>query len=280
MMYALDPAVHAPVFAQLQHLIPDPPRHPLGCHRPRVPDHVCFMAILLRLIHGYSWDSTAHTMRFAGYQVSATTLRTRRSEWTDAGVFEQLVAIAINGYQRLIGLDLSHVSIDASDQLARCGGTGTGVGFKTRGRLGWKWTIAVDADGIPFAAVTDPANRNDYPAMFDLLEQLQQRNLTRLIGTLHADRGYGYDSAPARVASYGINDFRAPPRNTPTQGKQHLVGLGRRWIVEAANSWLCAYRQLHRNTDRRDEHRRAALYLAITLFITHRLQQRTTSPIR
>lgn len=280
MMYALDPAVHGPVFAQVEHLIPDPPPHPLGCHRPRVPDRVCFMAILLRLIHGYSWDSTEHTMRFAGYQVSATTLRTRRTEWVNAGVFEQLAAIAIGGYHRLIGLDLTHVSIDASDQLSPCGGTGTGVGFKTHGRLGWKWTIAVDADGIPFGAVIDSASRNDYPAMFDLLEQLQQRHLTHRIGTLHADRGYGYDSAPARVATYGITNYNAPPRNTPSQGRRPLIGLGRRWIVESTNSWLCAYGQLQRNTDRHHEHRRAQLFFAIALFITHRLQQRHTSPIR
>jgi hypothetical protein len=280
MMYSLDPAVHAPVFAQLQHLIPPPKPHPLGCHRRRVPDHVCFMAILLRHIHGMSWESTEHTMRFAGYQVSDTTLRTRRNEWVDAGVFELIAAAAINGYRRLIGLDLTHVSIDASDQLAPCGGSGTGIGFKTHGRLGWKWTIAVDANGIPFGFTIDPANRNDYPALFDLLDQLQQRDLTTSIGTLHADRGYGYPTSADRTAAYGITNFCAPSRNQPRTGTRPLVGLGQRWIVEATNAWLCAYGQLKRNTDRRHEHRHAALCLAIALLITHRLQQRTTSPIR
>lgn len=219
-------------------------------------------------------------MRFAGHKVSDTTLRARRDEWVDAGVFEQIAAAAINGYHRLIGLDLSTVIIDASDQLAPCGGTGTGIGFKTQGRLGWKWTIAVDADGIPFGFSTDPANRNDYPAMFDLLEQLQQRDLTRRIGTVQADRGYGYAEASERVKAYGINDYKAPPRNKPRTGKQPLIGLGQRWIVEATNAWLCAYGQLKRNTDRRKEHRQAVLCFAIALFITHRLQQRSTSPIR
>lgn len=280
MMYALDPAVHAPIFETIVHLLPERPPHPLGCHRKRVPDWVCFMAMLYRTVHGLSWESTEHMMKFAGYKVSDTTLRARRDEWVDAGVFEQIAAAAINGYHRLIGLDLSTVSIDASDQLAPCGGTGTGIGFKTQGRLGWKWTIAVDADGIPFGLTIDPANRNDYPAMFDLLEQLQQRNLTTLIGTLQADRGYGYDGAIERVKAYGINNYNAPPRNKPREGKRALVGLGRRWIVEASNAWLCAYGQLKRNTDRRQEHRRAALCFAIALFITHRLQQPSTSPIR
>jgi hypothetical protein len=238
------------------------------------------MAILYRTVHGLSWESTEDMMRFAGYKVSDTTLRSRRDEWVNAGVFEQIAAAAINGYHRLIGLDLSTVVIDASDQLAPCGGTGTGVGFKTRGRLGWKWTIAVDADGIPFGLTIDPASRNDYPAMFDLLEQLQQRNLTTLIGVLEADRGYGYDEALERVKTYGIETYRAPSRNKRSEGTRPLVGLGRRWIVEASNAWLCAYKQLIRNTDRRQEHRQAALCFVIALFITHRLQQRTTSPIR
>lgn len=280
MMYALDPAVHAPVFAQIQHLLPEPPPHPLGCHRKRIPDHICFMAILLRLTHGLSWESTEHMMQFAGYQVSDTTLRTRRNEWVNAGVFELVAAAAINGYQRLIGLDLSHVSIDASDQLAPCGGPGTGISFKTRGRLAWKWTIAVDTNGIPFGLTCDPANRNDYPAMFDLLEQLHQRDLTNRIGTLHADRGYSYPETAQRVASYGITNYQAPPRNQPHNGTQRLIGFGRRWIVESANSWLCNYGQLQRNTDRQPQHRQAALCLAIALFISHRLQQRSTSPIR
>lgn len=280
MMYALDPAVHAPVFAQIEHLIPGPPAHPLGCHRRRVPAVVCFRAILLRHVHGLSWESVEHIMGLAGHTVSDTTLRTRRNEWVDAGVFELLVAAAINAYHRLIGLDLSRVSLDASDQLAPCGGDGTGIGFKTSGRLGWKWTIAVDADGIPFSFTTNPANDNDYPAMFDVLDDLRQRDICRLIGRLEADRGYGYPSAPARVAAYGINDFRAPSRNQPQHGRRPLIGLGQRWIVEATNAWLCSHGQLRRNTDRRNEHRRAALCLSIALFITHRLQQPHTSPIR
>lgn len=281
MMYSLDPAVHAPVFAQIAPFLPAPRPHPLGCHRRRVPDHVCFIAILLRHVHGLSWESTEHVMNtIGGYRVSDTTLRTRRNEWVDAGVFELVAAAAINGYHRLIGLDLSQVSLDASDQLAPCGGTGTGIGFKTRGRLGWKWTIAVDAHGIPFGFTIDAANRNDYPAMFDLLEQLRQRNLTAQIGTLHADRGYGYDGTDTKVAAYGITHFNAPPRNKRNQGTRPLIGLGNRWIVEATNAWLCAYGQLRRNTDRRQEHRHAALCFAIALFISHRLQQRSTSPIR
>ena len=276
MMYALDPAVHAPIFETIKALLPPRPSHPLGCHRRRVSDEVCFIWILHRLITGASWE-TLEAM--SGHQVSDTTLRHRRDEWINAGIFEQLAAHAINGYHRLIGLDLSQVCIDGSDHLAPGGGEGTGHGIKHPGRLSWKWCIAVDADGIPFAFETAPGNRNDYAMFFPLLDQLTERDLTKRVGTLHADRGFNYTSTPERVANYGITNFIAPPRNQPNTGTTPLVGMGQRWIVEAANAWLRNYKQLARNTDRTSRHRQAALCFAITLFITHRLQQ-TTSPIR
>jgi hypothetical protein len=277
MMYALDPAVHAPLLATIRALFPEPPEHPLGCHRRRIPDEVCFIWILHRLITGASWE-TLEAM--SGHAVSDTTLRARRDEWVNAGVFEQLAAHAVAGYHHLIGLDLNNVCIDGSDQLAPGGGEGAGHSFKHPGRLSWKWCIAVDADGIPIAWTIDAGNRNDYAMFFPVLDQLADRDLINRIRTLHADRGFNYPSTPAKVAAYGITNFVAPERKQPGQGTVPLVGMGHRWIVEASNSWLCAYGQLRRNTDRTTQHRHAALCFAIALFITHRLINPKTSPIR
>lgn len=276
MMYAHDPAIHGPLFETIKHLIPERPVHPLGCHRPRVDDFVCFVWILHRLITGASWENLEV---MSGRAVSDTTLRARRDEWIEAGVFEQLAAQAINGYHRLVGLDLTNVSIDGSDHLAPGGGKGTGHGFKHKGLLSWKWCVAVDADGIPFAFEIDAGNRNDYAMFFPLLDQMQQRDLTRQIHTLHADRGFNYESTPPKVLAYDITEFVAPTRAEPGQPAVALVGMGPRWIVEACNSWLRAYLQLARNTDRKPEHRRAALCFAIALFIVHRLRDRNC-PIR
>ncbi len=281
MMRALDPAVHGPVFATVQHLIPEPPAHPLGCHRRRVPDQVCFLGMLLRLVHGLSWESTEHLLQLAGYRVSDTTLRARRDEWVDAGVFEQLAAHAVVGYHHLIGFDLGDVCIDGSDHLAPGGGHGAGHGIKHPGRLSWKWALAVDGDGIPIAWTIDAGNRNDYSLLTPLMDQLHTRDLTRRIGTVHADRGFNYPHTRQHLAdNYDITNFVAPPRNRPGEGTTPLVGMGRRWIVEATNSWLRNNGQLRRNTDRTNRHRHAQLCLAIALFITHRLTDPKTSPIR
>lgn len=276
MMYAYDPAINGPVFATIKDLLPAPPEHPLGCHRRRIDDFVCFVWILHRLVTGASWE-TLEVM--SGHAVSDTTLRARRNEWIDAGIFDELARQALTGYHRLIGLDLSDVCIDGSDHLAPCGGEGAGHSFKHPGRLAWKWCLAVDADGIPIAWTIDAGNRNDYTLLFPVLDQLADRDLIKRIGTVHADRGFNYTETPGRVAAYGIDDFNAPPRNRRNTGTTPRVGLGKRWIVESANSWLSAYGQLRRNTDRQPRHRHAALSLAITLFIVHRLQA-PTSPIR
>lgn len=277
MMHALDPGVHGPIYDSIVELIPPPAEHPLGCHRRRVPDRVCFAGILLRLVTGASWE----TIEFGlNRQVSDTTLRARRDEWIRAGIFAEIFNQAIAGYHKLIGFNLANIIIDGSDQLAPCGGQGAAQGFKTRGRLGWKWVIAVDDHGVPITFTIDAANRNDYPLMYTVLDQLAELNLAHQIDTLHADRGFGYREAPHRVSTYGIGRFCAPARNDPHHGITPLVGLGPRWIVESTNAWLCAYGQLRRNTDRKTEHRHAALCLAITLLIVHRLRHPQHSPIR
>lgn len=277
MMYAFDPAINGPLFKTIKHLVPARPVHPLGCHRPRIDDFTCFVWILHRLVTGASWE-TLEAM--SGYKVSDTTLRHRRDEWIKAGIFDELATQAMAGYRRLIGFNLDDVCIDGSDQLAPGGGEGAGHSFKHPGRLCWKWCLAVDGDGIPIGFEIAPGNRNDYAMMFPLLDQLAEQGITKSIWRLQVDRGFNYLETPGRVASYGITEFVAPARSKRNQGAVATVGLGRRWIVESANSWLCAYGQLRRNTDRKDIHRRAAFCFAIALFITHRLQDPRTSPIR
>ncbi len=48
------------------------------------------------------------------FEVSDTTLRARRDEWINAGVFDQLAQEAIAGYDRVIELDLDVVAIDGA----------------------------------------------------------------------------------------------------------------------------------------------------------------------
>lgn len=268
-MRALDPEVFDAVWSAIEALLPKvPDRHPLGCHRPRVPDRVCFRGLLVRLVTGCSWTSVETLLDGA---VSDTTLRARRDEWVAAGVFDRLEAEALAAYDRIIGLDLSEVALDGSQHKAPCGGEGTGVNPVDKRKLGWKWSIATDRNGIPFAYAFAGANRHDVILLEPTLAAAARRGYLADIETLHLDRGYDYRSARETCTAHGLTDVRCPKKNRPGKGRVKVIPLGLRWPVERTNSWLATYGQLRRNTDRRPQHRQAQFQLAITILLTAKL---------
>lgn len=268
-MRALNPRVVDAIWVTIEPLIPVPiDDHPLGCHRPRIPDRDCFEAILFRLVTGCSWDVAGRLGKG-----SETTLRTRRDSWINAGIFDSLADHAITAYDRIIGLDLTETAIDGSTHKAPCGGDGTGPSPVDRGKRGWKWSIATDTVGIPIGWVIDQANRNDTSLLLPTLDQVAARGLEQDIGTLHLDRGYSYPIIHRQCAQRGHLDtiiaYRRP-KGAPRRMKQP-INLGLRWAVERTNSWLSNFGQLRRNTDRHPKHRQAQIALAVALIITIKL---------
>ena len=268
-MRALEPEVVDAIWAAVEPLLPTRAEaHPLGCHRPRVPDRLCLWGILIRLVTGSSWVDIEAILE---HRVSDTTLRARRDEWIDAGVFDHLAAEAEAAYDRIVGLDLSEVSIDGSLHKAPYGGEATGPNPTDRAKLGWKWSVASERAGIPIGWVVAPANRNDIVLLEPTLASVASRGLLVDIETLHLDRSYDYPVIRLRLNELGLVDHDIQRRGTKTPGKRQPLNLGLRWIVEATNTWWSNYGQLRRNTDRRARHRHAALCLATTVFIIGRL---------
>ncbi len=137
---------------------------------------------------------------------------------------------------------------------------------------GWKWSVAVEAHGIPIGWAIDGANRNDIRLLEPTLDAVDATGLLVDIDTLHLDRGYDYPVVRERLARLGMADLNIQRRGTKVPGvKKQPVRLGLRWIVEATNSWWSNYGQLRRNTDRRSRHRHAALCLATTVLIVGKL---------
>lgn len=269
-MRALDPEVVEAVWKAVEDLIPEPvDTHPLGCHRRRVSNQLCFMGVLIRLVTGCSWEDTE---RLLGHQVSDTTLRTRRDEWIRAGVFDQLVDEALAGYDKIIGLDLSEVAVDGSQHKAPLGGEGTGRNPTDRGKQGWKWSLAADRNGIPVGWATAGANRTDLILFAPTLCAVADRGLIPDIETLHLDRGYHAKRVFDTCTDHGLTDVICVKRRPAGKGTiPKTVPLGMRWAIERTNSWLSNYGQLRRSTDRSISHRLAQLALAITLLITAKL---------
>jgi transposase len=269
-MRALEPEVVDAVWEAVKYLIPVPvDDHPLRCHRRRISDRLCFEAILTRLVLGCSWVDTEKLFR---REASDTTLRKRRDLWVAAGVFARLFDEALAAYDKVIGLDLSEVAIDGSLHKAPGGGEGTGPNPTDRGKLGWKWSIATDAEGIPIGAVVAPANRHDSALLDATLEALDAGGLLGDIETLHLDRGYDSNATRARCAERDLRDvvIAAKRKRGTAEGKLNLP-LGMRWPVERTNSWLSNFGSLRRNNDRRIVHRVAQLALAIVLILTAKL---------
>ncbi len=220
MTRALDPEVGRVIWETIEPLLPPLERsHPLGCHRPRVPDEVCFRGILIRLVTGSSWVDIEAILGFA---VSDTTLRARRDEWIDAGVFDRLATEALAAYDRLIELDLGVVALDGSIHKAPCGGEGTGKSPVDRGKLGWKWSVACDDAGISIGVAIDEANRNDLVLLESTLDAIEATGLLADIGILSLDRGYDYPVVRARLEARGLCDLDIQKRGTkPNAGEPH-----------------------------------------------------------
>jgi transposase len=114
---ALPSSVLEPLWVQVSALLPTrQDTHPLGCHRPRIPDRIVFDKLIQVLVFGCGYR------RLADHTCSATTLRRRRDEWIALGLTEQLRCAALGAYERLFGLELEHLAVDGCITKSPCGG--------------------------------------------------------------------------------------------------------------------------------------------------------------
>ena len=270
-MRALDPEVFDAVWAAIEPLVPlVVDEHPLGCHRLRASNRDCFEVMVVRLSTGCSWEDAE---RLCGNTVSDTTVRNRRDEWLAGGVFDAIAEEATSAYDRVIGLDLSDVALDGSLHKSPCGGEGTGKNPTDRGKLGWKWSILTDLNGIPIGWTADGANRNDSVLLEATLDHAAERGLLADVETIWLDRGYDSGVTRERLVERDLDDAviaRKRKRGAP-KPKNKNQPMGLRWPVERTNSWLSNFGQLRRNTDRKTVHRLAQLALAVAFLLTAKL---------
>jgi transposase len=238
---ALPRYIIEPIWEQFRALLPDREvYHPLGCHRPRIPDRVVFGKLVQILVFGCAYR------RIADEECSATTLRDRRDEWIACGAMEKLRTIALEAYDRYLGLELSDVAVDGCITKAPCGGEEAGRSPVDRGKRGTKRSTAVDGRGIPVGTATAPANRHDSPlltqtldAVVETLGELPER------ASVHLDRGYDSKATRERLEERGL------VAEISEKGKPAPLAATRRWVVERTNSWHNAHKKLVWCTERR-----------------------------
>ena len=240
-MPAVPSSIIDPIWEQFCDLLPTRKvDHPLGCHRPRVPDRVVFDKLVQVLVFGCAY------CKIADESCSATTLRRRRDEWIDEGIMESLRRIVLDSYDRMIGLDLSDVAVDGCITKAPCGGQKAGKSPIDRGKQGIKRSTVVDANGIPLGAIAAPANRHDSPLLEQTLDTMEVLGELPERVSAHLDRGY--DSKATREKL----EIRGLLAEISEKGKPAPLAATKRWVVERTNSWNNAHKKLVWCTERRD----------------------------
>ena len=239
-MPAIQRYIIEPIWEQFVALLPEREvEHPLGCHRPRVPDRTVFEKLVEVLVFGCAY------WRIADESCSATTLRRRRDEWIEAGLMDELRQMALKAYDRTIGLGLSDVIVDGCVTKAPCGGEKAGRSPVDRGKQGIKRSTVVDAEGIPLGTVAASANHHDSPLLSKTLDTLEVLGPLPEQMRVHLDRGYSSESTREKLRSRGFT-----PKITE-KGKPALLQIGKRWVVERTNSWHNAHKKLVWCTERR-----------------------------
>lgn len=119
------------LWGRIEPLLPARPSHPLGCHRPRVPDRDAMDAILLVLRTGMQWNALNAT----GVCHSSSAHR-RFQEWQRAGVFYEIWRQGLLEFDEKVGIDWEWLAADGAMTKAPLGGDKTGPNPTDRAKKG------------------------------------------------------------------------------------------------------------------------------------------------
>jgi transposase len=266
---ALPSSVLEPLWVQVAALLPARrDRHPLGCHRPRIPDRMVFDKLIQILVFGCGYR------RIADHTCSATTLRRRRDEWITAGVAEQLRLLVLAAYDQLFGLELARLAVDGCITKAPCGGQTAGPSPVDRRKQGRKRSVATEAAGIPLAALPAPANHRDDGLLAATLDALGAVGPLPAQPVVHLDAGY--DDQPCRQ----VLTRRGMVGQIAARGRPAPIQVGRRWVIERTHAWANQYGKLRWCTERRRLVVQFWLALASAVIVCGRLVRRAWTHYR
>lgn len=133
--------------------------------------------------------------------------------------------------------------------------------------------MLTDAEGVPLAVRTTPANVNDetqLPALLEAMPAVQgpRGRPRRKPGSIFGDRAYGTAAVIAWAISLGLFSFLAP-RNDKTHGS----GLGFfRYVVERTLAGFSQFRRIRMCYERKGEHFQALHDLAACCLVATRLK--------
>jgi hypothetical protein len=134
--------------------------------------------------------------------------------------------MALEAYDRIVGLELFDVAVDCCIMKAPCGGERAGRSPVDRGERGIKRSTVVDANGIPLGSVITPANRHDSPLLDETLDALGVLGSLPEQMSVHLDRTFSFsrttrEKLKVRNLTSAISE----------KGKPAPLAATKRWVV-------------------------------------------------
>ncbi|ACZ87162.1 IS5-like element ISStro1 family transposase [Streptosporangium roseum] len=269
-MPVLPSCLLGPLWDQFVALLPEHvDAHPLGCHNPRIPDRTVFEHVIAALVHGSGYE------RIATPGCSDRTIRRRVNYWAQIGIVEKIHALALQAYDRMIGLQLDELSVDGCITKAPGGGESAGRSPVDRGKQGLKRSVATEATGVPLGIVSAGANRHDSPLLVPTLKVTKEQ-----VGELpdrvnvNLDRGYDSDKTRSALGELGFTGEIA------RKGIPAPIQAGKRWVVERSHAWMNGFGKLRRCTEKRSRVVDFYLYLSAAIVTLRMLIRRATPRYR
>lgn len=178
------------------------------------------------------------------------TARCRLRDWQATGVWERIHRKVLKKLNAAKRLEHEVAIIDSTLTRAFGGGAKSGPNPTDRAKPGTKYTLMVDANGVPLAIRTVGANVPDVKELVRVAVQFPEIGGQRGRPRTHpkqliADAGYDDNSARKLLQWIGIE-----PRIRRRREK-HGSHLGKvRWVVERTISWFKGLRRLRFRYDR------------------------------
>jgi transposase len=260
---ALPSSVLETLWVQVAALLPDRQvHHPLGCHRPRIPDRLVFDKLVQVLVFGCGYR------RIADATCSATTLRRRRDEWISAGVAEQLRLLVLAALRPAVRLGagargggrLHHQGpLWRPGRRAQPGGSPqAGAETLGGGRGGWP--------AVGGAAA--PANHRDDRLLAPTLDAIGAVGPLPAQAVVHLDAGYDYQPCRQVLADRGVVGQIA------TRGRPAPIQADPWWVIECTHARGNQHGKLRWCTERRRVVVEFWLALASAVMVCGRLVRR------
>lgn len=245
-----------------------PPEKPAGTPgRPCIPFRRVLDGVLHVLRSGCHWNAVPAEFG------SGSTVHRRFQEWTQAGLFREVVRLVLTWYDRTRGIDWTWMAADTKMAPAPLGGAETGPNPTDRGKSGTKRHSLIDGRGVPLSFYLSGANRHDIKGLKPLLGDgmLTERPEPTDGAPQHLclDKAYAAAGTDEMLGDMGIVGH-VKRKGAPSEpGVGEPVHPARRWKAERSISWLNNLRKLRVRWEKKAENYEA-LWLLGAALITYR----------